>query len=682
MITHAVKKRLYLLLLFFICHQFELMAQHKPATSKEPSWITLTKTDYANATLNNEAEDGYTDVVFEKQVSLAENTIFIKRSFKILNESGIQNMSQLSFYYDPSFQNLTLHKISIIRDGETINKLELSKIKVVQQETDLDRFIYNGTLQAVLFLEDVRKNDVIEYSYSLKGFNPVFQNKYSDFLDTRYSTPLYNLYYKIVVPNNRTIYIKNYIDTLTPAIHKEGNQTVYEWTQTNIHAFHTQDHLPNWYDAFGTISISEYKDWKEVIQWARTMFLPVKTLAPALQKKIDEIVKNDSTQEQKVQAALRFVQDDVRYMGLEMGVHSHLPATPDKTFARRFGDCKEKSYLLVTMLNKMGIEAFPVLINATSTIAINNWLPSPKCFDHVTVRIALADGYHWFDPTISYQRGLLKNISYPDYKVGLVIQDSTTALTEIKHKFAGTENVREMINITDMKGHATLKVETTYTGFYADDMRERFSNNSNYEMLNNYKKFYQNYFSGIIADSLSFTDDSSGSFTTKEYYKIDSLWKNEKGVLKRSFTCYIIDNALRTTKDKHRTMPFAIDYPANYHEEVEITLPEDWNLNPFSTEIKHAGFTFKVSCITSSRKVLLKYDFESLKDNITPAESDGFFAKMSEVFENENYELSINADGLSTSDLTTIKTKSNPFYVAIPILMLIGAAIWWTQRRT
>ncbi len=675
------KNCLFLAAGLFFC--ITVAAQKKPVTGKEPAWITVESPDYNNSRLNREAEDGYIDLDYQKQVSLGTQSVYIKQSFKILSEAGVQNKSQVSISFDPSYQSLIIHTIRIIRDGQIINKLELNKLKTIQQETELDRFIYNGTLKSVLFVEDVRKNDVLEYSYTLQGFNPIFQNKYSDFYDTRFSTPLCHLYYKLIVPAGRIISIHNNADTVKPYIHSDANQTIYEWRLTDNHAVHVQDALPAWYEPFGYVMVSEYKTWKEVADWATALFPEVKNVSLPLRKKIEALTKPGATVEDKVKAALRFVQDDIRYMGLEMGVHSHEPATPDKIFERRFGDCKEKSYLLVTMLRQMGIEAYPVLINASYTQAINTWLPSPFCFDHVTVKAVLKDGDHWFDPTISFQRGNLSGISYPDYKKGLIVSNSTTALTSIPLQEQGEERVKETFLVKDMLGKAGLKVVTEYSGSYADDIRDDFNNNSDYDLLKDYKQFYQGYFSHIIADSLHFNDDStSGKFITTEYYTIDSFWNMEPKGLKTSFTSYVINGVIKKPKEQSRTMPFYLRYPARYHEEIEINLPEDWDAKPYTANIRSSGFVYKVNCTTSSRKIALSYDFENLKDNITPNEAADFFNKLKQVDAEQDYEITTYASADDEKYATAKNKATNPLYVAIPILLIIGSFVWWTQRKT
>ena len=533
-----------------------------------------------------------------------------------------------------------------------------------------------------MFLEDVRKNDIIEYSYTLKGFNPIFKDKYCSFFNTRYPAPYYHIYYKLMVPQGRALTIKNSKETITPVVTSDATKTTYEWSLNDVSPLRLQDGYPGWLDPYPCIMVSEYKNWNDVSAWASTLFPKVNIVSGELQKKIDEIKKTYTSPEDRTAAALQFVQDDIRYMGLEMGVHSHLPVSPDKVMSRRFGDCKEKSYLLVTLLQSMGIEAAPVLINTDYTQAITNWLPSAYCFDHTTVRVRLADGYHWFDPTISYQRGKLAEISYPDYKTGLIVSDTTTALTAISNHEKGEENIREIFTVPDMTGGAKLKIISTYSGANADNVRESFNSSSTYEMQKKYQQFYQAYYSKLSADSLAFDDNKDGTFTTTEYYSIDSFWNNNKTKLEQYFEPYVINSILKKPKEKNRSLPFSISFPAKYHEEIVINLPEDWNLKPFHTNIKNSAFAFTADCVIHNTSISIQYDYESLKDYVTPQESAAYFTQLKQLDDKEGYTLTVNGDDNDDdSSIAFDKHENNPMYVALPILLSIGVVVWLSQRR-
>ena len=678
-IVKMCMKKNVILLAAVLFNSLFSMAQ-KPSAGSVPAWVTINKLDYTDTKLDREAEDGYIDVAFEKQVSLQYQCVYIRHSYRIISEAGVQNRSQISVDFDPSYQLLIFHTINIIRNGQVINKLNLDKIKTIHQETELSDFVYNGTLQALLFVDDVRKGDVLEYSFTLKGFNPVFGNKYSDEFTTAFPSPIYNLYYKIVVPRGRIINVKNSIESLTPDLQVTATGSTYAWKKLAVAPVHPEDHLPSWYNPYPVVMVTEFNNWKEVNNWALSLFPKNITLSKELKQKIEEIKAAYKTDEGRTCAALRFVQDDIRYMGIEMGVHSHKPGEPNKIFNQRFGDCKEKSYLLCAMLQAMGIQANPVLISTDDKRALNDELPTPNDFDHLTVRAQVNGNYHWFDATIAYQRGKLDDIYYPDYQYGLVITDTTTALTAITPHAMGSENIREVFDVKDMGGNATLQVKTVYTGSFADAERSSFNNNSNYDMQQQVRKFYAYYFEKIKIDSLTYTDnDSTGAFATTEYYTLKDFWANEKGVKKSTLSPFVISGLIKKPADQIRSMPFAIDYNGKYHEEVMVNLPEKWDIDTTSFNVSTPSFAYNGKFSTWQNQVKMVYNFETFKDNVAPGETDDYLANIKTATDVENYKLSYGTEVVKNTIQTT--SAGNKLYMALGFLLLIGGVVWWTQRR-
>ena len=95
---------------------------------------------------------------------------------------------------------------------------------------------------------------------------------------------------------------------------------------------------------------------------------------------------------ERARAIVRFVQDDVRYVGVEIGENSHRPHTPAWVLDRGFGDCKDKSLLLVSLLRAAGLEAWPSLVHASAGQRLPKSTPSPDVFNHAIVQVALKSG--------------------------------------------------------------------------------------------------------------------------------------------------------------------------------------------------------------------------------------------------------------------------------------------------
>jgi transglutaminase-like putative cysteine protease len=613
----------------------------KPQLGKEPAWITRHVLDYNNSALDGEAEDGYTRLAYEQQVHLASQSTYFRKTLKVLSEAGVQNASEISISFDPLYEQVLLHAIKIIRGTQVLDRTDLSKVKTLQQENELSKHLYNGTYTALVVLEDVRKNDIIEYSYTLRGFNPVFGNKYVETYPVQYSVPVCHLFYKLIVPAQRSVSFKNFNTDIAPTVAATPAEKVYEWKLANVAAAITEEErTPAWYNPYPAIQVSEYKSWKEVADWAVNLFPFDGPVGAPLRQKIEELKKQYPTAEERAGAALRFVQDEVRYMGIEMGENSHRPNHPDKIFRQRFGDCKDKSYLLCTMLRAMGMEAYPVLINTNYKKIITTWLPRPTTFDHTTVQARINGTTYWFDPTISYQRGPLAGISFPDYAMGLVVRPATTALTEIPLKDKGLISVKEIFTVTDMSGLAQLEVITEYSGSFADDERSRFQNNSRQQVQKDYQEYYAAYMDKIKSDSVTYHDnEQTGVFTTKEYYTVRGFWEIENIKRKASVSPYIINAAVRELKDAGRTMPFALPYPARYKEEIEIRLPHEWNVRHYKKDIEEPYFTFHSKFSGKGNRISLVYEYETLKDHITPEETKDYTAAYNEFIDNSGFEL-------------------------------------------
>lgn len=653
----------------------------KPQWSREPAWITRHTIDYKNATLDHEAEDGYTDLAFEQQVHLASQSTYVRKSLKVLSEAGMQNASEISINFDPLYEQLLLHSIKIIRGDQVLDRTDMKKVKTFQQETELSEHLYNGNYTALVVLEDVRKNDIIEYSYTRRGFNPVFGDKYTESYPLQYGVPVCHLYYKLIVPANRSISIKGYHTNMVPVVEQTPAEKVYQWKLANVAAMSSEERTPAWYDPSPSVLVSEYQSWKEVSDWAAGLYPFNLPLSGPLRQKIAEITKAFPTAEERAGAALRFVQDEVRYMGIEMGENSHKPNHPDKIFSQRFGDCKDKSYLLCTLLRAMGMEANPVLINTTARKTISEWLPSPTAFDHVTVQVRVKGATYWFDPTISYQRGPLASISFPDYAMGLVVSPATTALTGIPLQDKGLISVKEIFTVTDMSGLAQLEVLTEYSGSFADDERSRFQNNSRQEVQKDYQEYYASYFDKIRSDSIRYHDnEQTGVFTTKEYYTVRGFWEIENIKRKASLSPFIINAAVREPKDDARTAPFALPFPARYREEIEIRLPEAWSSRHYQKDIEEPFFTYHATFKGKGNRISLVYEYETLKDHITPEELKDYRTAYNEFLSNSGYELS-STDETDTSWSFASRGSGSSEYTLLYVVLGLCVLITMAVRR-
>jgi len=338
----------------------------------------------------------------------------------------------------------------------------------------------------------------------------------------------------------------------------------------------------------------------------------------------------------------------------------------------------------------MHIDAAPVLISTTDKQELHRLLPSPLAFDHCTVRVRLGGKNYWFDPTISYQRGGIRDISFPDYKCGLVLTDTTTTLTDIPLQETGQVVAKEKFSLPDTYGAAKLEVITTYTGSYADNARDDFNRTSRSGMQKDYLSFYKSFYDGIkVADTLKTEDDeASGKFVTHEYYTIEKLWEQTEGVQKAHFHALLINSIMHKPKDAERTAPLQLTYPARYTEEIEIRVSEDWNFNPTPTAIHTASFSYACTGSHTDRAVNLVYSYETLKDHVPVAEVSDYVKNIDKAEDDLGYMLSNDVNARSNSNRSRSRGRggmldnfSDKVKVSIIILIIGMLATVYVKRR-
>ena len=534
---------------------------------------------------------------------------------KIETTAGLNDLSQLKFYFEPSYQQLTIRSIRVYRGQSTIDALKPSEIKTIQKEDELDQQLYNGTLAALVFMNDLRVGDVVDYAYTVSGDNPVLGGRFADRIYLANSQATQKLIVRIVCPTHRALELKKHNTTLEPVAQTSGEETEYLWDRLDAPAVESEDSTPGWVERYPSVDLTEFKTWEDVAKWALPLFKVLGANPPQLEAKIEAWKSQWQTPEQRLIAALRFVQDEVRYLGIELGRYSHQPSQPSSVFSRRFGDCKDKSFLLSTILNSLGIDAAPALVNAKIGKSLDDWQPSPFAFNHVIVQVRLGGRIYWLDPTISSQRGGLGSYYDPPYARALAVREGTTALEKIPKpsSSSGSTTVQEFYKLT-YGGPVTYSVTTSYSGADADEIRVRLAGESLEELGKTALNYYAGEMQSIRAEGLPevHDDEAANTIAISERYVIDNFWKDEG----HWFTADRIYSELGKPGISRRSLPLAVAYPLTIHQTTEIELPAAERVPLNSGSISDSALHFVYDQTRNGNRVKLEYSLKALDDHV------------------------------------------------------------------
>jgi hypothetical protein len=285
--------------------------------------------------------------------------------------------------------------------------------------------------------------------------------------------------------------------------------------------------------------------------------------------------------------------------------------------ARRFGDCKDKSLLLVTLMRLIGIDAVPVLVSSSDRAAVQQRLPSPYDFDHVIVRAELEGRPTWIDSTASYQRGPLVSRPAPPFAVALPIAARVTApetIVDQQLQQVPDTHVHESFEIDDVDGGARLQIVTRYRAAEANSRRADLATGSRDELQKSYLKFYTGLYGRMrVAQPLQVHDDEArNEIETRESYALDALWQDGA-----NFQFWSVSSLLvRPDKVAPRLAPFALKHPAHVLHQIQVQLPLDFEIEEEDTRSHGPGVESHHQVRYDNRRLLLRLEYRTLASQV------------------------------------------------------------------
>jgi transglutaminase-like putative cysteine protease len=606
-----------------------------------------------------------------------------------LSEGGVAEGAQLHLGFDPSYQRLTIHGVWLVRGGERRSIFEPAEVKVIQQERALEAQLYDGSLTALLFLRDIRVGDTVEYAYTVSGSNPVFAGHFSHFVDVRYGEPVRHWRYRLLWPEGREFAMKVHGAQLEPSIQVRDGMREYVWAQEKLPALVVDDGVPGWHPVYPELQLSDHPSWEAVAAWA----LPLFTLAPGQDAGVDaeaaRIRAAHPTQEARLLAALRFTQDQVRYVGLELGPNSHQPHPPAEVLARRFGDCKDKALLLVTLLSRLGIEAAPALVNTRLKHGVDRLLPTHSAFDHAIVRARLDGRTYWLDATRTFERGALSDLRPPDLRRALVVAPGTRALEVMPAPEAKepTVVVDEHYVARERTGPAHLTVTTRYSGPDADRKRDELSTGDLEELSRSFLNYYARTDPDIrLERPLEVKDDpEANTVTFVERYVIDGFWRTKE----HEFDADVVRQQLQVPEISRRTTPWAVRHPRHVQMSIRLEGPEPLKVKAEKRGVKGPATQVDWNLRTEKGVLRLDYRYQSLADSVAPEKMAEHLKAVREARESLGYRITLGSAGAAQTASEGLDWKAAAWLLGVLGITVgglwvvhVGPANLWMQLRS
>jgi transglutaminase-like putative cysteine protease len=409
-------------------------AQSQPGSAQvlygsAPTWLSPTPSATATAT---PAGAPYRVVYSDMQTRASADHVerYAAYRVKILTPQAL-NAGQLQLEWNPDSQSVTVNAVRIYRDAKPADVLASTHFTVLQREENLEASALTGVLTAAMQIPGLQVGDEVEFAFTIRERDTVFGgHAYGAQLMSSAEGPGANRAELSWNPERKLKYQAS--SDIPKAQVTPGAVT---WTFNDPGEVQAADGAPGRFNVRRLIEYSDFTDWKQVSAAVFALFSKAESLQPSspVSAEAARIGALTSDPILRAQAALKFAQEDIRYVFVGLNGANYRPMDVDKTWNNRFGDCKAKAVMLDAMLRQLGISSEIILVNSTIDDTVSSRLPSPLAFDHAIVRVTINGRKYYLDPT-QYGNRVLSSLEWTRYTAVLALSDGGSDLELIAAK--------------------------------------------------------------------------------------------------------------------------------------------------------------------------------------------------------------------------------------------------------
>jgi hypothetical protein len=387
-------------------------------------------------------------------------------AYRILRPDG-QGLGKVILYFDEQTRIRDLNGWSIPAQG---------KDYVVHERDAADTAlpgIQNGELASdlrakLLLIPAAQPGSVIGYEYE-QDERPYFLGDEWDFQD---NIPVHEARFTLVLPtgwNYRAGWVRH--GAVEPVV-SDGQVT---WTVHDEPAVPIEDRMPPWRGiaARMVLSISRpgaaaaLESWQDLGHWYVELLRDRRAVSAEMRERVASLTQGAGSTLAKIRALAAFVQTDIRYVAIELGIGGHQPHPAAEVLQHHYGDCKDKATLLGALLSEIGVESYYMVVNTQRGVIEADSAPTLH-FDHAILAIRLPADVE--DPTLlaSVVHPRLGRLLYFDPTDEIVPLGSLSGDLQANYALLVTQDGGELVPLPQLKPAANSIQRTAHLKLATD----------------------------------------------------------------------------------------------------------------------------------------------------------------------------------------------------------------------
>jgi hypothetical protein len=534
----------------------------------------------------------------------------------ILKKAG-DDLAEMAEVYD-KFSSISNIKATLYdAAGKKVKEYKSSDIK--DQSLISDFSIFEDNRIKLLKFSSISYPYTIEYSY-IQDFRGILS------LPSWQSIKGYNIstersFYSIKKPQLLGIKFLMSNNLKTDSIKIGDKEVQYRWTCSNVPAIDREpltvglSSISDWVKASPNEfeydnTTGNFNNWKSFGAWIHKLNENGGILPPETKLKVQNLIKDAKTPKDKIRLLYNYLQQNTRYVSVQLGIGGYKPILAEKVAQVNYGDCKALSNYMKALLNEAGIKANLIVIG-NGMPSLNPNYASMGQANHMILCVPLPNDTTFLECTSQYKpMGFIGNDN-SDRNVLMITEDGGKIIHTPIYSAKDNYQLRKTkINFSD-DGMADISMKSTYSN-------AQFENNFNMmlEEPGEQRKKITEWLDIPGAELISFKYDQANKMLPilTEEINIKTNQLLTKGGEKAFLTLNLTNRQdVIPPKIEDRKTGFAVPFSYQDEDEISYTLPKGYAVEFLPKDISitsdfgnyTAKFVAKDNIITYTRTTMM-----------------------------------------------------------------------------
>jgi transglutaminase-like putative cysteine protease len=577
--------------------------------------INLLKEKYKGYSIVNSLHSEYIKIDLENGIPVVRSTP--KDEFILFSQSVVPSMSQdeISFTSFDSIEKISAY--SIIPNGSKFKKVKASNFTTKSISNEGSVFHDDQRVTSFMFPE------LTENSYRFLEYTELsLENRFPfGFYFSSY-IPIHNSTFVIDCDSSIHVFTKMFNLNSDEVSFKEElvkKRRILTWTMNSPKILKRDERSTNsrYYAPHILAQISYYfKEGKRINilsstddlhKWYQNHLKSVINEVPDDEMKAiaDSLVVGINEEVEKVKSIYYWVQNNIKYIAFEDGESGFVPRPANTILKKRYGDCKDMSTLIYSMLKYLNIPIYLTWVGTREIPYKYTEFPSTACDNHMIATYFEKGQPNFLDATNSFLP-----YGYPSF--GIQGKEAFIHISNDEYKIVDVPILEK--NLTSWRDTSFVKIENEkligknhsstsgYYNFYINDVYKNVEKTKLIEIVEGMHQKGNNTFKVLDAEVFNVGDRTNNLAVKFDFEVYNYVSKYDDEV----YVNLILDKDITYGEfKKDRMVPFELASKSNDIYTVILDIPQGYSVKSLPKNAKFSsGFVdFNLEYVQKGNKV-------------------------------------------------------------------------------